>query len=373
MDPLTFAVVGCGAIATTHINALRSLSEGEAVVVACCDIDAERARAFAETHGLRARTFEEVLSDSGIDCVSFCTPSGIHAEQGAMALLAGKHVMLEKPMDISLAACDALLAAQEKTDRRLAVISQHRFDPASQKVHEALVRGEFGRLILAEARIPWYRTQEYYDSGDWRGTWALDGGGCVMNQGVHTIDLLRWFCGPPTLVFARMHTAGHENIEVEDTLVGTIQFANGVLATVLVSTAAYPGYTASLGLYGTQGSAMIDGDELKVFAVNGGEQFVAKSASLHALQVAMGGTKSATENAGSDSGKFEQDTFAWGDAHREQFADFIRCCRDGRTPLVDGREGRNAVELVLALYESAKTGQVVHLQGGDAGGVTGVV
>jgi len=353
--PLRFAIVGCGSIASTQLQAIRGLPPEMAAVVACVDIDPERASQFAVQHSLKALSWEDLLVSNDVDAVTFCTPSGIHAEQGVQALRSGKHVIVEKPMDVNLAACDALIQARDETGLQLAVVSQHRFDPASIVVHNKLSSGELGNVILAEARIPWFRTQEYYDSGDWRGTWAMDGGGCVMNQGVHTVDLLRWFCGAPKRVHARMNTAAHTGIEVEDSLVATVEFQNGALATILASTSMYPGFPASLMISGTKGTAMIEGDELKVLAIEGQEQWVSKSSSLHALQVATGGTRAAAAGragqvALADSG------YAWGDAHREQFRDFVECCRTGRTPVVSGHEGRNSVELVLALYESAKTG-----------------
>ena len=195
-----------------------------------------------------------------MDAVSICAPSGLHADLGVRALRAGKHVVVEKPMDVSLAACDRLLAAQRESGKTLAVISQHRFDFASITVKDALDAGTLGPLVFAEARVPWYRTQEYYDSGDWRGTWALDGGGALMNQGVHTADLLRWLCGPVETVYAQARTLAHERIEVEDVVAATVTFANGAIATLSASTALYPGFAVRLSVHGTEGSAIIEGD-----------------------------------------------------------------------------------------------------------------
>ncbi len=329
-----------------------------AVVVACVDADQNRAGEFAGKYSLESLTWEALLASADVDAVTFCTPSGIHAEQGIQALRSGKHVIVEKPMDVDLAACDALIRARDETGLQLAVVSQHRFDPASIIVREKLDAGEFGNVILAEARIPWYRTQKYYDSGDWRGTWDLDGGGCVMNQGIHTVDLLRWFCGAPRRVHARMGTAAHTGIEVEDCMVATVEFRNGAIATILASTSVYPGFPASLMITGTQGTAMIEGDALKVLAIQGQEQWVSKASNLHALQVAGGGTRAASAGRDEKPGSADE-AYAWGDAHREQFRDFVECCRTGRKPVVDGQEGRNSVELVLALYESARTGREV--------------
>lgn len=360
-SPLTFAIVGCGAIAPTHIRALAKLP-GDARVTHCCDTDPVRAATTAREFGLTAASFEEVLANREIDAVTVCTPSGLHGALGQRALAAGKHVVIEKPMEVTAAACEPLLAAQRASGRKVAIISQHRFDPASQRVRAALDAGQLGRLVLAEARIPWYRTQEYYDSGDWRGTWALDGGGCLMNQGVHTVDLLLWFAGPVRSVYAQMRTGAHERIEVEDVLAATLTFANGAIGTLLASTAAYPGFPVTLSLHGTQGSAVLSGDELQLLAVKGGETFHGKAASAHALQVATGGTRSATEHVNAaPSSSASEAPWSWGDAHRAQFADFIRAVREDLTPLVDGLAGQAAVALINALYDSARTGRVIEL------------
>jgi predicted dehydrogenase len=361
--PLTFALVGCGSIAPTHAKALAALP-GDARLTHCCDTNVTLAEAFASQFGLKTATFDEILADPDVDAVTFCTPSGMHASLGARALAAGKHVIIEKPMEITPAACDPLLAAQRASGRTLAVISQHRFDPSSQQVRALLDRNELGALVLAEARVPWYRTQEYYDSGDWRGTWALDGGGCLMNQGVHTVDLLLWLAGPVKTVYAQMRTAGHERIEVEDVVTATLTFANGAIGSLMATTSAYPGFPAYLGFHGTQGSVVIEGDELQQLAIKGRETVYGKTATAHALQVATGGTKSATAHASAiPTTSAEPGAWSWGDAHRAQFADFIHAIRTGSRPLVDGIAGRSAVTLINAVYESARTGRVVTLAG----------
>lgn len=357
--PLTFAIIGCGSIAPTHAKALAALPH-DARLTHCCDINAALAASFAAQFGLKTASFDEILADPAIDAVTFCTPSGLHASLGVRALAAGKHVVIEKPMEITPAACEPLIAAQRASGRKLAIISQHRFDPSSQKIRAALDQGELGALVLAEARVLWYRTQEYYDSGDWRGTWALDGGGCLMNQGVHTVDLLLWLAGPVKTVYAQMRTAAHQRIEVEDVVTATLTFANGAVGNLMATTSAHPGFAAYLGLHGTEGSAIIEGDELKVLAIKGRETIHGQSATAHALQVATGGTKSATAHATAiPTASAEPGAWVWGDAHRAQFADFIRAVRTNGTPLVDGVAGRAVVALINAVYESARTGRVV--------------
>jgi predicted dehydrogenase len=361
---MRFAIVGCGVIAPTHARALRQLA-GRAELVACSDVVPARAAELAAEFGIEARPFDDVLADPAVDAISVCTPSGLHAEVGVPALLAGKHVIIEKPMEVTVEACDLLLEAQSASGTALGVVCQHRFDPASALVKGAVDDGALGPLVLAEARVPWYRSQEYYDSGDWRGTWALDGGGALMNQGVHTLDLLRWICGPVTSVYARARTAAHDRIEVEDVVAATLTFANGAVGTVVASTAVYPGFPARLAVHGANGSAVVEGDRLATLAVMGRPVIGGEAANAHALQVATGGTRAATSavaQAEADDAPGPVDPAdVWGEAHRRQLLDFVDAVEHGRAPLVDGLEGRNAVELVRAIYASARTSDVVTL------------
>ena len=354
---LQSAIVGCGVIGPTHADALKSLASEGVRLVAFADEVPARAKVLAARYGAEAKTFEAILADPAIDAVHVCVPSGLHAELGVRALRAGKHVIVEKPMDVSLAACDTLLAAQQGSGKRLAVISQHRFDKASVDVKAALENGLLGPMVYAEARVPWYRTQEYYDSGDWRGTWALDGGGALMNQGVHTADLLRWLCGPVETVYAQARTLAHTRVETEDVIAATLTFANGAIGTLSASTALYPGFAVRIGVYGTEGSAIMEGDMLHTLSTKSGLSGGGEASQVHALQVATGGTKAATEASATAS----DPAAIWGGAHEAQIADFLRCCRTGETPIVDGVEGRKAVELVLAVYESARTGQIIKM------------
>ncbi|MGE9291286.1 MAG: Gfo/Idh/MocA family protein [Puniceicoccales bacterium] len=354
--PIRFALVGCGSIAKTQIKALLELSP-QAEIVYICDRIPERSAALAKEFSLKSLDFASVCADPEIDAVTFCTPSGVHAGQAMEALRAGKNVVVEKPMDVTVEACEALKAVAEASGKRFSVISQHRFDPASQTVRKAVEDKRLGELIFAEARIPWYRTQEYYDSGDWRGTWELDGGGCLMNQGIHTVDLMLWLAGPVKRVFARMKTVSHERIEVEDLITVQIEFESGMMGSLVASTSLYPGYPITLGLFGDQGSAVIEGDELQTLAIEGEETIRGKGANAHALQVATGGTRSATHEAE----KTSLEEWKWGDAHREQYREFVHCIHAGTEPTVTANDGLNAVKFIQASYRSARTGDWVEL------------
>ena len=348
-----FGVVGCGAIGPTHLAAIASLPDAEVVAVA--DVLPDRAATAAERFGVPAiyPGLAELVADPAVDVVCLCTPSGTHADGAVAALAAGKHVVIEKPMDVTVAGCDRVLAAQAAAGRVVAVVSQHRFDPATERVKAMLDAGRLGRLALVTADVKWYRTQAYYDSGDWRGTWALDGGGALMNQGVHTVDLLLHLAGPVRTVYAQTRTAAHERIEVEDVAVATLAFASGAVGTLAATTAAYDGLPVRIDLFGTDGSAILEGDALRLLKVRGDAAVTAdEPAAGHAVQVATGGTAASAAS------------LTWADAHRAQLADVVRCVRNGGRPRSDGVDGRAAVRLVRAVYDSARTGQPVDMSDG---------
>lgn len=361
---LRFGIIGCGAIGPTHAGAIRQIADAELVAVA--DRDTNRAEEMARKFEV-TRVYDSdraLLADPEIDAVCLCTPSGVHGEGAVAALEAGKHVIVEKPMEVSLEACDRMIAAEDATGKKLAVISQHRFDAATLLVKEAIDNGKIGRLVLADAQVKWWRTQGYYDSGDWRGTWALDGGGALMNQGVHTVDLLQWLAGGVQSLFAYTRTAAHERIEVEDVAVAALTFENGAVGTLTATTAAYNGYPVRIDLYGTEGTAVLEGDRLRLLKLKDGEEYRSEEAAEHALSVARGGTASvqneATTRLTAPSGAPAAEPGAvWGDAHRAQIEDFIRAIRTGGKPLIDGREGKRPVEIILGVYRSSRSGQPV--------------
>lgn len=363
LKPVRFAIVGCGAIGPTHAGALKQIENAELVAVA--DILPDRAQAMADKFAVKTvyTSLEQVLADANVDAVVIATPSGMHADQAIQVMKAGKHVIVEKPMDVSLEACDRMIQAEQETGKKLAIVSQHRWDHASVFVKNAIDTGKLGKLILVEMNVKWWRTQQYYDSGDWRGTYKWDGGGALMNQGVHTVDLMQWLAGPIDSLRAHCVTGGHERIEVEDTAVASLKFKNGAIGTLTATTAAYNGQPARLELYGTEGSVIIEGDRLKLFRLKDGTEVTAEGASQHALSVAMGGTASVKDQAAERlTTTLAKDPGAvWGDAHREQLKDLIRAIQADTKPLIHGQEGRKPVEIILAVYRSAKTGVEVRL------------
>ncbi len=350
---MRFAVVGCGVIGALHSETINGLPGAELAVVV--DEVAERATAYGERYGAPATTdYDEVLRRPDIDTVAVCVPSGIHAELAVAALQAGKHVIIEKPLDVTPEAVDSVIAASEKSDRVATVISQHRFDPASRVVAEAVRDAKFGRITSGSANIAWWRSQGYYDSGDWRGTWKLDGGGALMNQGVHTVDLLVWFLGQPVEVFAWTDVLAHDRIEVEDTAVATIRFESGALGTIHGTTAAYPGLTARIQVLGDKGSAVIENDKLSYFhaAVEGND--------APAYGAGAGDNQAAELVAESGDGvSASADPTALSDAHTIQYRDFLEAVELGRQPLVTVRQAARTFDVIWAIYASARSGKPV--------------
>ncbi len=342
MKPLKFAIVGCGVISPTHARCLAELSE--ASLVAVCDVVPERAQALAAQYPAAVYSdYCEMFANEDMDVVEVLTPSGLHAEVGIAAAQAGKHVIVEKPIDVSLEKADALIQACKEAGVKLGTISQHRFDPAIVALKQAIAENRLGQLNFGGSHTKWYRSQEYYDSGDWRGTWALDGGGALINQSIHYVDLLQYVMGPVEEIHAYCATRSHERIEVEDIAVASLKFRSGALGLLEGTTAAYPGFMARLDIYGTDGSVIIENDQVKEWRLRSGEPCPVISEPVGFI----GGTSSKD---------------IWHISHRAQISDMIEAVQTDRDPLVNGCEGRKALEIVLAVYESARTGQTVKLK-----------
>ncbi|ROR97285.1 putative dehydrogenase [Salana multivorans] len=360
--PVRFAVVGCGNIARTHAAALARLRElGDVELAAFVDVLPERALALGAQHGGPARTWAETLADDAVDAVTICTPSWTHAELALAALAAGKHVVVEKPMDADLEAARRLRDAARASDRVLAVISQHRFDPATEDAARILAEGGLGTLVLVEARVPWWRPQSYYDADPWRGTLAGDGGGALINQAIHTVDLMLALAGPVASVQAIATTRVHR-IEVEDVIVASLRFASGALGTLSATTASAPGFPARLSLAGDGGALAIEGDALVLDERADGSRGAVAVPRLDAVAVAAGGSRSVSgAGAGAAAGRASGTGLAWGDAHERQLADAVAAIRGGVAPRSGGGEGYAALELVDAIYRAAREGRAIDL------------
>ena len=346
---LRFAVIGAGVIGAVHCDALSRLPEVARLVVVV-DKDATKAKTMATGYGAdHTDDLAAVLDRADVDAVIVCTPSGLHADIAVAALDAGKHVVIEKPIDITLEAADRIIAAEQRSGRTVTVISQHRFDRSTEKVLESVRNGTLGTITSAVASHAWWRGQTYYDSGDWRGTWALDGGGATMNQTVHTINLLVTMVGVPVEVFAYTACLAHERIEVEDTAVAVVRFASGALGIIHGTTAAYPGLDASLRVFGSKGSAVISDDQLVFLHESVGEP----------KEIAM--SDKTGVNQVTDDFRLGPEDLGLGRAHRLQLADFVEAVRTGGTPRITTAEARTSLSVILAMYESARTGLPVAL------------
>lgn len=344
-----FAIVGCGVIAPMHEKAIRAQPDAE--LIAVMDIDPEIAKQRGAEFGVPFYTdLDALFARDDVQVVDVCVPSGLHAEIGVKAALAGKHVICEKPIDITLAAADRLTAACKEAGVKLQVISQHRFSNAMQQLKEAVDAGKFGRLVMGNASIFWYRAQSYYDSGGWRGTWELDGGGALMNQGVHWVDQLRWIMGPVKSVSAKMGMLAHERIEVEDAVVAVIEFENGAIGSIIGTTDAYPGYTTRLEIVGTEGSAIIEDGNIRAWNLKseGGEVGAYGRAKSEKEAEAAKATNTQGGGAGDPA------AIGWG-GHAYQVRDMMNAIREDHETANPGTEARNPLELILGVYQSALT------------------
>src|SRR6266487_2266753 len=338
---LRFGIIGCGVIGPVHAEAISTLPDAQLVAVA--DIIPELAQELAEAfHVAPYSDFQQMLAREQLDVVDVCTPSGMHGEHACQVMRSGRNVIVEKPMEISRAAIEEMLRVQQENGVKLAVISQHRFDPDTGQVHDLIEQQAFGRLVLGNALVPWWRSQAYYDSGAWRGTWELDGGGILMNQSIHSIDLLQWLMGPVKSVCAYTDTLVHR-METEDVAVAVLRFANGALGTIAATTDAYPGTGTRIEVHGDKGSVEIEDDRLSYL-------HLAQDDREQRAPTAPAGPSAAQNPA----------TLAIR-SHALQIEDMIRAIRENGAPLVDGYAARHPVEIILGIYESARTHQEVTL------------
>ena len=359
-DRAKMALVGAGVIGTHHGLVISELAD-RVELVAVVDIHPERAQRLAAERGGEAFTsLTEALAAIPIDIVVVCTPTGRHGEVAIQALEAAKNVIIEKPAEITVAKTDEIIEAQHKAGTLVAVISQHRFDKSTEIALAAIEKGELGRLTTGIASIDWWRGQSYYDSGNWRGTWELDGGGALMNQGVHTVDLLVATMGRPVEVFAYTGTLAHQRIEVEDAAVAVVRFENGALGLLHATTAAYPGLSARLHVHGDKGSIVIDNDLLTfIHTTPQGSQAEEKSYGSASDSINQLGNYEQTEQGGPTTGSQAGGLSSL--AHHRQYENFLAALA-GKEPLrVDLETNRRSIGVITGVYESARTGKPVTL------------
>ena len=345
-SPLGFAIVGTGMIANYHAQAIAQTPGAKLVGVVSRSPD--KGPAFAAKHAIPVvtATVEEMVARADVHVLTVTTPSGAHLDPALTAIRAGKHVVVEKPLEITPARCDRIIAAAEQHGVKVAAIFQGRFGTGAQKVKAAIDAGRLGRLVLASAYVKWHRTVEYYQTA-WKGTWELDGGGALMNQAIHGVDLLQWFAGLPAEVTGRIARRVHTGIQADDTTVATLLYPDGALGTIEASTALWPGWSRRIELCGEHGSITLEDDHIAKW------DFAKAEPGDEAIRAAK-----RDDALGSGAGTPGGISIA---GHLRQITDLVEAVRDNRPPAIGAREGRKAVALIHAIYESAKAGKAVRV------------
>jgi len=338
MKKINFGIIGCGMISNFHAKAIQEV--GSIVYGAYTAFETEAAE-FSKKYGAKIYdTLEDMLSDKIIDVVSICTPSGLHAEQAIMAIKAGKHVVVEKPMSLNLEDADRIITLAKEKNVKVCVISQFRFSAAVQEVRRAMEAGAFGTIVSASLAMKYYRSNEYYSSADWRGTWKMDGGGALMNQGIHGIDVLQYMLGPIKKLSAITKTQTRK-IEVEDSAVAVVEFKNGAVGTIEGSTTCYPGYPRRFEICGEKGSVILEEDSIISWDLE--------------IPCNLPVGKRAEDVASSDPKAINNE------GHIKQIRNVINSILYDESLLVDASEGRKPLAIILGIYESGKSGNSVEV------------
>ena len=336
---VSVGIIGAGNISQTHARAAQAIPGVN--ISAVWGTSREKAQRLAEPAGAAAYDdFESFLAHRPMDLVAIGTPSGVHAQQAIAAVEQGLHVLVEKPVDINTSRIDALIEAAERMGVKVGVFFQDRLKPDIVRLKSLMDSGALGDPVLISGRVKWYRPPEYYGNSRWRGTWDLDGGGALMNQAIHTVDVLQWTVGPIARINARTATRLHE-IEVEDTMVAMLEFATGALGVFEAATSVYPGYPRRIEVTGTLGTAILEGDTLISLDLRGAPSGQSKE-------------KVATVSESTP-------VVADASAHQRILEDFIAAFETDRAPVCDAREGRKSVAIVEAIYRSARDGGTTYV------------
>ena len=336
-----YAVVGLG-VGVYHVEA--AANSARANLIAVCDLIQEKMDKIVEKYPgtLTYLDFDEMLKNPDIDVVSICVPSGMHADLAVRALEAGKHVLVEKPIDITVEAAMRIEEARVRTGMKAGVIHQNRNNADMAPIMDAVRSGRIGDIFYGDFEVKWFRTQEYYDNGGWRGTWEMDGGGSLMNQAVHTVDLMQWIMGDVKSVTSKMNIYNHK-ISTEDFTASLVEFKSGAVATFVSTTCAYPGLNTGIKVYGTKGSIEANGDRLELWKIEG----AAEDEEARMLKTYCGNSAAAALDP----------TLCTG--HASMVEDMIAAVLDDRDPQILPLEAIKSVRIVNAVYESARTGKPV--------------
>ena len=341
MRKVGFGIIGAGMIAEFHAHSIKSLDNVELIGFFDTNLEAAKKRA-AEFNCRAYQSLEELLSDSAIEAVTIATPSGLHGEIAIAAAKAKKHILCEKPLEITVEKVDEIIKSCEENNVLLVPVFQIRFTKQVQTVLQAIKLGRLGKMLLASAKMRWFRSDEYYSSSNWRGTWDMDGGGALMNQAIHMIDLLLYLNGDVESVFAYSGTLTHE-IEVEDNLCAIVKYCNGSFGTIEVSTSCAPGFPRELELSGSEGTIAFGDDKITRW------EFVEELEEDEAIKRDLAG------EADAQGGKSPTNINMTG--HACQIADLANAILNNTKPVMDMYEGRRAVELICGIYKSAQTGK----------------
>jgi UDP-N-acetyl-2-amino-2-deoxyglucuronate dehydrogenase len=343
--PIRFAIIGAGMISQLHAKVISEMNDAELVSV--CSRDLKRAGSITDSFGGEPDTdFDQLLRRDDIDAVSICTASGDHATFGIPAAHAGKHILVEKPIEISLEKADALIKACEENSVKLGVIFQLRFLDACQEVKHAIESGVLGNPVMADCYMKFYRPQEYYSDSRWKGTQALDGGGALINQGIHGLDLLLHLAGDVASVKAYLDVRAHDNIEVEDTCVAAVKYVNGALGVIQATTSVHPDFQQRIEIHGSEGTIILDGTE---------------DVWIKHWETFKDGAREIEERAPVEHSGAAAVLEEGGEAHLRQIQDFVDAIAEDREPAVNGAEGRRSLEVVRAIYRSAEEGSEIIL------------
>ncbi len=334
---MNFAILGTGIVADYHKTAIVANHNDGAVFYAVSHHDPSRFEALEHKFGVPCLTFEALLADEQVDVVCICTPSGQHAAQAIACAKAGKHIIVEKPIALSLDDADAMIQAAEEHNVQLTVAFQRRTEPIFNKIKQALKAGDLGELTMASVVLPYFRGQEYYNQAAWRGTWALDGGGVLMNQGIHIIDLLVWFMGDPVYIEALAGTL-QRDIEVEDVVAATLRFPNGALGTVSATTTVGDGAPHRIEIYGTNGSIQVEGEDvIRWHLKDTSKQTVTPPVLAREADLSSSNDPRGISAVG----------------HTAIVKELISSVQESRRPSIDGYEGRRSLLVVNGIYKAA--------------------
>ncbi len=333
---IRFGVIGCGSIGAWHCIAIQEAAGAELAGVA--DAFPASAKKFSERFGVPAyESVDDMLHDPKIDCITICTPSGLHADLAVSAANAGKHVLVEKPMALTSEDADRIIEAGDRNHVKIGVVFQARMKDSTKMLKSIVDSGRLGRMVTADIFMKYYRSPEYYLAGGWRGTWKMDGGGALMNQGIHSVDLLQYLAGPVKSVYGVARTLVHK-IEVEDTVVATVEFASGALGLIQATTAIHPGYPRRLSISGTNGTVSISDDYFVQWDIR--DYPKPENIQLGAL----------ASNGASDPMDFSTE------GHRHHIEDMVDAIVNDHDPVVTAREGAKPIRLIRAIYESSQKG-----------------